>query len=114
MGRRLLIIGVTGNIACGKSTVDAMLHDLAGALIIDSDRVSHDLLRDNSEVRDAVVTRFGTSILDADGRINRSRLGRLVFEAPGQLQRLEEIIPPAVRPTSRVPLASLPAQRCLG
>jgi dephospho-CoA kinase len=104
----LLLFGVTGNIACGKSTVDAMLHELAGATIIDADRVTHDLLRDDSTVRDAIVNAFGSATLSDDGRIDRRSLGRIVFADPRALRRLEAIVHPAVRRQIRAELANMP------
>ncbi|MDB5058083.1 MAG: Dephospho-CoA kinase [Chloroflexi bacterium] len=104
----MLLFGVTGNIACGKSTVDAMLHELAGATIIDADRVTHDLLRDDSTVRDAIVNAFGSATLSDDGRIDRRSLGRIVFADPQALRRLEAIVHPAVRRQIRAELANMP------
>ncbi|MDB5074171.1 MAG: Dephospho-CoA kinase [Chloroflexi bacterium] len=104
----MLLFGVTGNIACGKSTVDAMLHELAGATIIDADRVTHDLLRDDSTVRDAIVNAFGSATLSDDGRIDRRSLGRIVFADPRALRRLEAIVHPAVRRQIRAELANMP------
>jgi dephospho-CoA kinase len=105
----LLIIGVTGNIACGKSTVDAMLHDLAGARVIDADRVTRDLLRDDSEIRAAVVDAFGSAALTAGRQIDRSSLARIVFADPRALRRLEQIMHPAVRRRILAELSILPA-----
>jgi dephospho-CoA kinase len=85
-----------------------MLHELAGATIIDADRVTHDLLRDDSTVRDAIVNAFGSATLSDDGRIDRRSLGRIVFADPRALRRLEAIVHPAVRRQIRAELANMP------
>ncbi len=105
----MLKIGVTGNIACGKSTVDAMMQDLAGATIIDADHVTHNLLRDDPRVREEVLEAFGTAVLNGGGSIDRGALGRIVFASPPELLRLERIVHPAVRAVVRTRLGSLPA-----
>jgi dephospho-CoA kinase len=104
----LLVIGVTGNIACGKSTVDGMLSELAGATIIDADQVTHALLREDADVCKSIVGAFGSTVLDTSDHIDRSRLGRIVFSAPAELRRLEAIVHPAVRRAIRSQLAALP------
>jgi dephospho-CoA kinase len=104
----LLKIGITGNIACGKSTVDAMIVELTGATIIDADHVTHTLLRDDVPVREAVVDAFGAGILNGDGRIDRAALGRIVFNSPRELLRLERIVHPAARSTIWAAASALP------
>lgn len=95
MSRRI-IIGLTGNIATGKSAV-MRLADERGALIIDADRVVHDLLNGDEDIQAAVGEAFGPDVLQADGRIDRTVLGRIVFGNEAQLRRLEAILHPAVR-----------------
>jgi dephospho-CoA kinase len=90
------LIGVTGNIACGKSTVLARLAEL-GAETIDADRVVHALMEPGEPVWEAVRREFGPGVIAADGRIDRRALGGIVFGDPAQLQRLEELTHPAVR-----------------
>lgn len=89
------LIGLTGNIAAGKSTVDAMLAAL-GARVIDADHLVHRLLQQGTPVYTAAVAAFGAAILDAQGQIDRARLGRLVFADAEALARLEAIVHPAV------------------
>ena len=105
----MIVIGVTGNIACGKSTVDRMLLDLGATLLIDADRTVHDLQRDDPVVRAAIRERFGAPVFAADGRLDRRTLGTLVFADPGALADLEAILHPAVRRRIREQLAALPA-----
>lgn len=104
----MLIIGVTGNIACGKSTVDAMLHDMGATAVIDADQTVRALLRDDLEVRNAILQAFGPEIVAADGTIDRARLGDIVFADAHALRTLESITHPAVRRTIRAQLAALP------
>lgn len=94
--RRPYVIGVTGNIACGKSTVLRALADL-GAATIDADRVYHDLIAPGRPLNDALVARFGPSIRSADGSIDRRALGAIVFADPAALADLDRLTHPAVR-----------------
>ena len=89
------LIGLTGNIACGKSTV---LQELArlGAAVLDADAVVHQLLKQPGPTRTAVVKAFGSNILGPDGAIDRKILGQIVFQDPTALSRLESIVHPAV------------------
>lgn len=89
------IIGLTGGIGSGKSTVLAGLVAL-GAEGIDADRVAHEVMAPNGPAYERIVQEFGRDILAADGRIDRARLGRLVFAEPAALARLEAIVHPAV------------------
>jgi dephospho-CoA kinase len=93
----IYLIGLTGNIACGKSTVLELLRE-RGAQVLDADRVTHELQAPGQPVYHAIVAEFGPSILSAsDGSINRRALGTIVFADPAALRRLEQIIHPAVR-----------------
>jgi dephospho-CoA kinase len=92
----LYVIGVTGNIATGKSTVDAMLA-AKGAQVLDADQVARDLQRKGTPVWRRIVERFGRDILAVDGELERAKLGQLVFTDPAALRDLELIVHPAVR-----------------
>ena len=88
------VIGLTGGIAAGKSTVSGRLAAL-GAHVIDADRVGHRvLMRGGGEAHAAVVRAFGAEILDEAGGIVRARLGRLVFGDPERLARLNRLTHP--------------------
>ncbi|CAG0932345.1 dephospho-CoA kinase [Planctomycetaceae bacterium] len=89
------LIGLTGNIATGKSTVARMLQDL-GATVIDADALVHDLQRPGTPTYDAIVAAFGHGILDRAGEIDRKALGSIVFTDPDRLRVLESILHPAV------------------
>ena len=90
------VIGLTGNIAVGKSLVLAQLAAL-GAAVIDADQVAHQVLRRGGAAFEPVLAAFGDGILGADGEIERGKLGGLVFADPAQLKRLERITHPAIR-----------------
>ena len=89
-------IGLTGNIACGKSTVGRLLAE-RGAEYVDADRLVHALMEPGTPESDAVVARFGSGVRDADGRIDRRALGALVWHDPVALKDLEAILHPGVR-----------------
>lgn len=94
MNRR--IIGLTGNIATGKSAVMRLAAE-RGALTIDADRVVHELLGGDAAIQEAVAAAFGPEVRRADGRIDRAALGRLVFGDAARLRQLEGILHPAAR-----------------
>jgi dephospho-CoA kinase len=89
------IIGLTGNIACGKSTVRGMLAE-HGAATLDADALVHELYLPGDPVFRAVVDAFGDDIVAADGTLDRRALGRKVFGDPDALARLEGLTHPAV------------------
>jgi dephospho-CoA kinase len=89
------LIGLTGNIATGKSTVAKLLQDL-GATVIDADALVHELQRRGTATYDAIVAAFGPGILNQAGEIDRKALGSIVFADPAQLRVLESILHPAV------------------
>ncbi|MEN9939014.1 MAG: hypothetical protein RLZZ387_5593 [Chloroflexota bacterium] len=92
----LYLIGLTGGIACGKSTVLAMLAE-RGAQVIDADRVTHELQRPGEVVYEQIVAAFGAGVLvEPGGSIDRRRLGAIVFSDPAALRRLEQLVHPAV------------------
>jgi dephospho-CoA kinase len=90
-----LVIGLTGNIATGKSTVLDYLARL-GALIIDADKLAHRAMDPGGPAYQAVVKEFGAGILNPDQTINRKALGRIVFANADLLNKLEQIVHPAV------------------
>jgi len=90
-----MILGVTGGIAAGKSTVAKMLAD-KGALVVSADELSRQLVLPQSSVLLQLVQRFSDKILNCDGTLNRRKLGDLVFSDPCARQDLESIMHPAI------------------
>lgn len=90
----MLTIGLTGGIGSGKSTVAKILSEL-GAPSLDADKVAHSTYLPSGPAYAKVVEAFGRDILDADGEINRKKLGPIVFAQPGKLKALTDIVWPA-------------------
>lgn len=91
----MYLIGLTGNIASGKSTVRKMLEDL-GVRAIDADALSHAVLSKGTRAWREVIDSFGAEILRPDEQIDRKKLGAVVFANPESLSKLESIVHPAV------------------
>lgn len=89
------IIGVTGPIACGKSSVMAALAD-EGAVTIDADLVYRELIGPGMPLTAALAERFGAGILTDEGEINRKALGAIVFSDPAALADLDRLTHPAI------------------
>ncbi|MGM0411246.1 MAG: dephospho-CoA kinase [Bacillota bacterium] len=90
-----MIIGLTGGIATGKSTVANILKSL-GSYVIDADKISHEILDKSKEAYKAVVEEFGKNILDENEKIDRKKLGKEVFSENKKLQKLENITHPFI------------------
>ena len=97
--RKKYIIGLTGNIGTGKTVVRKMLERL-GAYTIDADGLSHRAIARGAPGYEPVLSTFGKWIIDANGDVNRSKLGNLVFRDQAALAELEKIIHP-LRPAGR-------------
>lgn len=91
----MLVIGLTGNIGTGKTTISRMLAEL-GAAVINADRLGHELYQPNSPVYSEVVAAFGNGILRPDGQIDRQKLGQIVFADAAALERLDQITHPRI------------------
>lgn len=100
------VIGITGTIGSGKSTVGSILEEL-GVPVIDTDTITHEV-QNSEKVKRAVVERFGKAVLtdDGTGKIDRKKLGALVFKDPAAKRDLESMIHPAVILESRRCVAS--------
>lgn len=91
-----MMIGLTGGIGSGKSTVAALLAE-QGAMVIDADRVAHEVYLPGAAGHDLILKRFGGEVLASDGTVDRVRLGSIVFDDEEALQDLNAIIHPLVR-----------------
>jgi dephospho-CoA kinase len=89
------IIGLTGGIGSGKSTVAAMLAEL-GARVIDADRIGHEVYRPGSDGFARVVAAFGPGVVAADGTIDRRALGAIVFSDAAARERLNALVHPLI------------------
>lgn len=102
----MLRVGLTGGIACGKTTVAAMLREL-GCTVIDADALAHELIEPGQTAYAEAIREFGQGIVDAGGRINRARLGEIVFADANKLARLNQILHPRVIAETERQLAEL-------
>jgi dephospho-CoA kinase len=90
----LLRVGLTGGIACGKSTVGNMFREL-GAKVIEADKIAHELMAPGSKVYRDIVQHFGAGVLNADGSISRRQLAEAAF-GNGRIEELNRIVHPPV------------------
>ena len=90
----MIRVGLTGGIACGKSTIAKMFADL-GAYVVQSDQIAHELYRKGEPVYAEVVKRFGISIVKPNGEIDRAKLGAIAF-GENRVEELNQIVHPAV------------------
>ncbi|BFT70416.1 dephospho-CoA kinase [Paenibacillus sp. P36] len=89
-------IGLTGGIACGKSTVSAMLVS-RGALLVDADQIARDVVQPGSPVLEQVAAHFGQAVIQEDGSLHRKKLGEIVFGNTDARKQLEHILHPPIR-----------------
>lgn len=100
-----LIIGLTGGIGSGKSTV-ADLFATHGATLVDTDLIAHALTGPQGAAMPAVETEFGRSVVATDGRLDRAAMRTLVFSDPAARRRLEAILHPMIRAESLAQIAA--------
>jgi dephospho-CoA kinase len=91
----MLRLGLTGGIASGKSAVAAMLREM-GFRVLDADSLAHRLIEPGQPAHDEILREFGPSINDASSRIDRAKLGAIVFNDRAKLDRLNAIVHPRV------------------
>jgi dephospho-CoA kinase len=102
------ILGLTGNIASGKTTVGLMLLELGLSTYIDADNAVHELYLPGQALPARLAEAFGSGVLDADGGVDRRALGAIVFNHPERLRQLEAIVHPAVREALLAKVRALP------
>ncbi len=95
MKQNKLIIGLTGGSGCGKSVVSKAASDL-GFVHIDTDKLGHDVILKPNNAYYNIIAEFGTGILGDDGEINRKKLGEIVFSDADKLEKLNNIVHPAI------------------
>lgn len=108
----MLIIGLTGGIGSGKSTV-ARYFERLGAPVIDADVVARDVVSPGSDALHDVVERFGDGVLHPDGTLDRGRLRTLVFDDPERRTVLERILHPRIYAEMKRRIAALSAPYCI-
>lgn len=104
----MLVWGLTGNIACGKSTVEAMLRE-RGIPVLDLDEVAREVVEPGEPALEEIRQAFGDSLIDDEGRLNRGALGAVVFADPKARGRLQEITWPRIFQRTADKLAALNA-----
>lgn len=105
----MYVIGLTGGIGSGKTTVADMLRE-KGAVILSADRLGHQVYRPGTPAWQAVVDAFGRQVLASDGSIDRQKLGAIVFADAEARKRLNAITHPPMREMMRQRLADLASQ----
>lgn len=104
------LLGLTGNIACGKSTVGSLLAERYAADYVDADRIVHERYAAGTPETAAIAERFGQHLLQPDGTIDRRRLGDIVMADREALRELERLLDPGVRSAIEARFARSTAQ----
>lgn len=105
-GKRVLRVGLTGGLASGKSLVGRELAAL-GCYLIEADKLGHEVMLPGAEAYGGIVREFGREILDRDGRIDRRRLGAIVFANPERLAKLTALVHPPVQEREEALMAEI-------
>jgi dephospho-CoA kinase len=109
VSRRFLLVGLTGGLATGKSTVSDILRAL-GCIVLDADVLAREVVEPGQPALATIAQEFGADVLQADGTLDRKRLGAIVFADPPRRRRLEAITHPAIRDRYLARLAELEGQ----
>jgi dephospho-CoA kinase len=107
--RRFLLVGLTGGLATGKSTVSEIFRGL-GCIVLDADVLAREVVEPGQPALATIAAEFGPDVLRPDGTLDRKRLGAIVFAQPERRRRLEAITHPAIRDRFLERLAELDAQ----
>ena len=108
----MLVIGLTGGIGTGKSTVTAKFES-RGVPVVDADRISHEQVEPGSPSLEKIRQVFGAEIIDYDGSLNRAELRKRVFNSPEERDKLEAILHPAIRIEIAARMAVLSSGYCI-
>jgi dephospho-CoA kinase len=106
---RFLLVGLTGGLATGKSTVSDILRRL-GCIVLDADVLAREVVEPGQPALATIAQEFGADVLQVDGTLDRKRLGAIVFADPPRRRRLEAITHPAIRDRYLARLAELEGQ----
>jgi dephospho-CoA kinase len=113
MNRKFLLVGLTGGIATGKSTVSEIFRHL-GCVVIDADVLAREVVEPGEPAYAAIVAEFGPGILQRDGTLDRKKLGAIVFADPEKRKRLEALTHPRIRERFAARLQELIAEDFAG
>lgn len=94
--KKVKVIGITGQVGSGKSTVAQVMRDEFGAYLLNTDQIAHDLMAKGGISYELIVSHFGCRILDEAQEIDRKVLGQIVFENPRELEELNAMVHPFV------------------
>lgn len=103
------ILGLTGNIASGKTTIGLLLLELGLSTYIDADTVVHELYLPGQALPPILADAFGREVLDSAGGVDRRALGAIVFDSPERLRQLESLVHPVVREALLSRVRAIPA-----
>lgn len=107
------VVGVTGGIGSGKSTVCRVFTDRHGVVVIDADQVAREVVEPGTPALAAIVTSFGADVVGVDGRLDRAKLRGIVFADPARRSELEAITHPAIRAGMRAHVAAVTGPYCM-
>ncbi len=108
----MLVIGLTGGIGSGKSTVAEMFESL-GVPIIDMDRIARQIVEPDQPALTQIKQAFGEKIIDVNGQLNRQQLSKIIFDSAKKRHQLEAILHPLIRQETKRQLAELKAPYCI-
>jgi len=107
-----IVVGLTGGIACGKSTaLDAFAN--MGWAVVSADSLAHEILDSDLEVRKKIMTRWGTRVLNASGSIDKSAIGQIVFSNAQERDWIEALLHPIIRSKWLSFIQSCSSQKCM-
>ncbi|MBK8959154.1 MAG: dephospho-CoA kinase [Proteobacteria bacterium] len=113
MVKRAYVVGVTGGIGSGKSTVCRVFTDRHGIVVIDADQVAREVVEPGTPALAAIVATFGAEVVGKDGRLDRARLRGIVFADPARRAELEAITHPAIRAGMRAHVEAVTGAYCM-
>lgn len=108
----MVVVGLTGGIGSGKTTV-AHLFEKLGVPIIDADEIAHRLTRPNEIAYDDIIKHFGVCILNDDKTINRKKLSVIIFENPAEKKWLENLLHPLIRAKMKNAIQKIKSPYCI-